>query len=221
MPELFPVLLPLLMIDVLNPVLFALLLVAIGSRQPLANSSALLAGHTLAYFGAGIVIAIALERITGRLANPKPVDFLIELALGLLCLWAALAARGGKASEPRNPDGELTPLGCLGYGAAVNFIGVPFALPYFAAIDQLLNANLSTEASLGILLAYNLAYVLPFALVPVSVALVGDRSQALLQKINSVMVSLADRLMPAILFLLGLALSADALAFLWRGEALW
>ena len=106
-------------------------------------------------------------------------------------------------------------------GAAVNFIGVPFALPYFAAIDQLLKANLSTEASLGVLLAYNLAYVLPFALVPVSVALVGDRSQALLQKINSVMVSLADRLMPAILFLLGLALSADALAFLWRGEALW
>ena len=221
MPELLPVLLPLLLVDVLNPVLFALLLVAVGSRQPVANSSALLAGHTIAYFVAGIAIAVGLEQVTARLANPQPVDFLIELTLGMLCLWAALAARGGKASEERKPDSELTPLGCLTYGAVVNFIGVPFALPYFAAVDQLLKANLSTQSSLGVLLVYNLAYALPFALVPLSVAMVGDRCKPLLQKINDVMVSLADRLMPALLILLGLALSADAVAFLWTGEGLW
>ena len=221
MLELLPVLLPLLLIDVLNPVLFALLIIAVGSSRPVANSSAFLAGHTVAYFGAGILIAIGLERITERLGNPQPVDFVVELALGLLCLWAALAARDGKASETQEPAGELNPLWCFGYGMIVNFIGVPFALPYFAAIDQLLKADLSTEVSLGVLVAYNLAYALPFALVPIAVAFMGQGLQPVLQKINNLLIGLVDRAMPVLLLLLGIVLSADAIKFFLTGEALW
>ena len=40
MIELLPKLVPLLVVDVLNPMLFALLIVAVGSRRPLAISSA-------------------------------------------------------------------------------------------------------------------------------------------------------------------------------------
>ena len=221
MLDLLPALLPLLLVDVINPVLFALLIVAVGTDRPVANSSAFLAGHTAAYFGAGIVVALGLERIMQRLANPQPVDFVIELSIGLLCLWAALAARDGKASETKNPEGDLTPLGCFGYGAVVNFIGVPFALPYLAAIDQILKANLSAQSSIGVLVAYNLAYALPFAMVPVLVAVSGDACKPLLERINNVLVGVADRLMPLLLLLLGIALSADAVKFLATGTALW
>lgn len=44
---------------------FALLIVAVGSRRPLAISSAFLAGHTAAYFVSGVGIALALEQIKG------------------------------------------------------------------------------------------------------------------------------------------------------------
>jgi len=221
MTELLPRLIPLLVVDVLNPVLFALMVVAVGTNRPIANSSAFLVGHTIAYFVSGIVIAVGLNQITDRLNHPLPVDFVIELSIGLLLLWAALASRDGKASEDKIPERELTPMYCFGYGAIINFIGVPFALPYFAAVDQILKANLSVELSVTAIAFYNLAYALPFLSVVILVAVTGDSSKTILDKISNLLVGLVDRFMPVILFLLGIALTADALAFLISGEALW
>jgi cytochrome c biogenesis protein CcdA len=221
MIDLLPKLIPLLVVDVLNPVLFALLVIAVSTGRPYANSTALIAGHTAAYFLSGVVIALGLTQITARLNNPMPVDFVIELLLGLLLLWAALASRDGKASESKAPEAELTPAFCFGYGAVVNFIGVPFALPYFAAVDQILKADLSVESSLVAMAIYNLAYALPFLAVPVLVAVAGDSSKPVLDRINNLLIRLVDRFMPIILLLLGFALSADALAFLISGGTLW
>lgn len=221
MIELLPGLIPFVIVDILNPVLFALLVFAVSTKRPIANSLALLSGHTLAYFGSGIVIAFGLEQIAERLSNPRPVDFVLELLIGLLCLWAALRSRGGKASEERKPEAELTPIFCVGYGAIVNFIGVPFALPYFAAVGQILRADLSMEASVFSLAIYNAAYALPFLFVPLAVAIVGDSCKPLLEKINNLLVSIVDKLMPILLFLIGAALMADAVTFLVTGKSLW
>jgi cytochrome c biogenesis protein CcdA len=212
---------PFLIVDVLNPVLFALLVVAVGSDRPIANSTAFLAGHTIAYFGSGIIIALGLEYIADRLSNPLPIDFVLELLIGLLCIWAATKAGGGKASENKNPDNELRPIFCFGYGAVINFVAVPFALPYFAVVGQVLKAELSVELSVLVLAVYNLAYAFPFLLIPLAVLLIGDSCKPALQKINNVLVSVADKLMPLLLLLLGLALSADAISFLTSGEGLW
>jgi len=98
---------------------------------------------------------------------------------------------------------------------------VPFALPYFAAVDQILKANLSLEASVLALAIYNAAYALPFLLVPLAVAIVGDDCKPFLEKINNFLVSIVDKLMPILLFLIGAALTVDALGFLISGEPLW
>ena len=79
MIDLLPNLLPLLLVDVLNPMLFALMLVAIGTSKPFANSISFLAGHTASYFVSGVLIALGLDRILERLNNPHPVDFVLEL----------------------------------------------------------------------------------------------------------------------------------------------
>jgi len=68
---------------------------------------------------------------------------------------------------------------------------------------------------------YNLAYALPFLLVIALVAVIGDSSKPLLDKINNLLVGLVDRFMPVILFLLGIALTADALFYLIAGKSLW
>lgn len=220
MTELFVTLLPFLLVDVLNPVLFAVMIVAAGSSRPALNSSAVLAGHTAAYFAAGVVIALGLEPIMERLNNPRPYDFTIEIILGSLCLWAAVKSRGGGASEEKQPSGEITPLSAFGFGAIVNFVGIPFALPYFAAVGQILKSDLSAGSSLGVLAVYNIAYALPFVAVPLMIAVMGDACRPILQKINNVLVSLADRLMPLLLLLLGLALLADSIHFFTRGAPL-
>ncbi|MCW8873629.1 GAP family protein [Pseudomonadota bacterium] len=95
-----------------------------------------------------------------------------------------------------------------------------FALPYFAVVDQILKAELSTAQSLTTLLIYNIGYALPFTVVPVMVAISGERAKPLLGKINGCLTKAADIAMPWMFGLLGLALLADSIAYFWRGEGL-
>ncbi len=220
MTELLPALLPILLVDVLNPVLFAMLVFAAGSSKPVVNSLSMLAGHTVAYFAAGIVVSLGIEQLSARLAEPQRIDFVISGILALGLVWAALSTKKSGAPEASEPDWELMPLFCFGFGAILNFIGIPFALPYFAAVDQILKADLAVAESLLALVAYNALYALPFLSVPVATAIVGDRAQPFLQRINQFIERAADLLMPWVFLLLGLALVADSAAYFLTGEGL-
>lgn len=220
MSELLSVVIPLLLIDVLNPVLFAVLIYAASTSRPVLNSSALLAGHTLAYIAVGLVASLGIEKITARLANPQPLDFAIEFLLALACLYAAFSSRGGGASEEKKPEGELTPMSAMAFGAMVNFIGAPFAIPYLAVVDQVLQAELGTAGAIALLVIYNLAYAAPFVLVPLLIATMGERARPLLNRINGWLEKGADLLMPWLMLALGLWLLADVGSFLLTGEPL-
>ena len=221
MVDLIPAILPILLVDVLNPVLFAMLVFAAGSGSPVLNSSAMLAGHTLAYFVAGIAVALGIEKIAERLANPEPVDFVISGIVGVGLLWLVLPARSSGAPTHDEPEWELTPTKCFGFGAMINFVGIPFALPYFAAVGQITSAFQSLTASLVSLGIYNITYAVPFAVVPLAVAVAGDGAKPMLGKVNEILVRAADVLMPWMFGLLGLALVADSAAFFIRGTGLW
>ena len=219
MLELLGVILPILFIDVLNPVLLALLVFAAGSSKPVLNSSAFLLGHTLAYFTVGIAVSFGVEKIAARMANPQGIDFAIGAFLGAICIYFALKPAAEK-KPAEMPGWELTPVKCLGFGAVVNFIGAPFALPYIGAVDQILKADLGLWQNLAALAIYNIGYALPFAVVPVAVLLMGEGAKPLLQRMNDFMVSLSEKLMPRILLLLGLWLLLDAGYYTVTGEVL-
>ena len=219
--ELLPSLAPIFLVDILNPVLFAMLVFAAGSNRAITNSSALLIGHTLAYFFAGVAISYGMEQVAGRLANPQSIDFVISGVVGLGLLSLVMPTKKSGAPVADEPEWELTPAKCFGFGAVVNFIGIPFALPYFAAIDQILKADLSLTESVSALGIYNVAYALPYFVVPAMVGVSGESAKPLLEKINVFLVRASDIIMPWMLGLLGLALLADSAAYFYRGEGLW
>ena len=220
MTELLAVITPLLLVDALNPVLFAVLIYAAGSTRPIANSSAMLLGHTLAYFAVGLLASMGIEKLSQRLDNPQPVDFVIEFVLGIAFLYAALASREGGASDTRQPEGTLTPFKCLVYGAVINFIGAPFALPYLAVISEIVQSDLSTAGAVTVLAGYNFIYALPFTLVPGLIAVIGERAQPVLAKINQFLERGADLLMPWLMLALGLWLLADVYHYVTTGAPL-
>ena len=220
MAELWAVLVAILVTDVLNPVLFAFLVFAAGSEKPVVNSSAVLFGHTLAYFFAGLILALGFDRIADRLSNPHQVDYVIGLIVGLLLLWVALRSRSQDAKQPAEADADLTPVKATGIGAVINFVGIPFALPYFAAIDQILKADLTATGAMVTLLGYNLLYALPFAIVPVITAVYRERSRPLLQRINAFLQRISNYLMPVLLAAVGMALLIDAIWYFVSGKGL-
>ena len=220
MTALIAKLLPILLVDVVNPVLFGTLVYCAGSRHPLANGLSLLAGHTAAYVAGGIVVALGVEQIADRLLNPERIDFVISGLIGVALVVVSIPAKKKGTPQAREPDWELTPLKCFGFGAILNFVGLPFALPYFAAIDMIVGADLTAIETLALIAAYNLAYALPFLAIPVTVAIFGDRSRPLLEKTKALLDRVAGVLMPLLLFVIGAALIADSVAFFFRGSGL-
>lgn len=213
-------LLPILLSDVINPVLFAFMVYAAGSSRPVLTSSAMLLGHTTAYFVGGVLLVMALDTISDRLAHPQTVDFVIEVVLGLALLYLALRSRNDKGKRPDEDSTEFGPWAAFGFGALVNLIGIPFAVPYFAAIDQFLKWELDTSGMIQALLFYNLAYAVPFLLVPLLTGIMGENSRPILSRINAVMERISGFLMPILLGLIGLALLADGAHYFIRGASL-
>jgi len=220
MNETWLTLAPILFVDVLNPVLFAVMVYAVSTQRPIINSTAILLGHTLAYFSAGIIIALGLERFINRLENPHHIDFIISLLIGILLLWVTFSSNKKTGQQQNKNNTDLTPFKALGLGAIVNFVGIPFALPYFAVLDQILKADLAMPESLLILAIYNLLYALPFVIVPLLVITIGERSKPILLRINDSLERFSSFLMPVLLFLVGIFLISDAITYFVTGQGL-
>ena len=211
------ILFPILLSDVLNPVLFTFMVYAAGSKRPVSVSSAMLLGHTAAYMTCGVILAYSIEKLSARLANPQTIDFVIELVIACALLWLVLRTRKDKGKRPDENTPEFTVWKAFGFGAAVNIIGIPFAVPYFAAIDQLLKSDLDTMGVVTGLTIYNAAYALPFLLIPLLTAIMGDRSKPILARVNGFMEKAGDIIMPLLLLAIGLALLVDSVWFFVRG----
>ncbi|MDX1699289.1 MAG: GAP family protein [Melioribacteraceae bacterium] len=222
--DILPIVLPILITDVINPVLLAAVIFSLGSRKPFLNSAFILFGWFVLYFAAGIAIALGLGAVIELLANPRPIDFYIEIFIGLLLLWLGLSItfkKKPKQKKPQYDDAEaLNPLKAFWMGALINIIGLPFALPYFAVIDQILKANLEWIPSLTVLLIYNLLYILPFASLLLIRIIYREKSDAIFSKINSIMERIADVLIPFIMLGIGGLLIADAIFFFAKGSPL-
>ena len=220
MHEIWTTLIPILLADALNPVLFAFMVYAAGSDRPVLNSAVMLAGHTTAYFIAGIALSFGMESIAERLANPKQIDFVIELVVGVILLWVAWKSRGAESKDPEDSSPRMTPISAFGLGITINFIGIPFAVPYFAALSQILKLDPTLTEALTFLVGYNILYAPPFTIVPILIALLGDRGKPILESINNGLNKASAFLMPIILGLVALALIADATVYFWSGESL-
>jgi len=210
---------PILLSDVLNPVLFTFMVYAAGSKRPVATSSAMLIGHTTAYMTCGVILAYSIEKLSARLANPQTIDFIIEFVIACALLWLVFRTRKDKGKRPDEQTPEFTVWKAFGFGAVVNLIGIPFAVPYFAAIDQLLKSDLDSAGVITGLVIYNIAYVLPFMLIPILTAIMGDKSKPILARVNGMMEKASDIIVPLLLVLIGLALLSDSVWYFVNGQS--
>jgi cytochrome c biogenesis protein CcdA len=210
--------------DVINPALLAAVIFTLGSKRPLLNANAVLFGWLSLYFIAGIILALSLESISEFLANPRPIDFYIEIVVGVLLIWLAL--RCFKKEDPRKKEkdyGEADSLktsSAFWIGASINLIGMPFAIPYFAAIDQILKTDLEWFPAVMALLIYNLLYILPFTLLILIRSVYKEKSDHLFASINEKMEKLGNIILPLMLFAIGGILIVDAIKYFVTGEPL-
>jgi len=218
--SLWAVLAPILLVDLLNPVLLAAVTYALGTQRAIANASAIILGHTATYFAVGIGLALGIESLQQRLQNPEPTDFAIEIALGVILLGVGFAMTRTSGPPAVERGAGPSPWACFGMGAVINLIGIPFAVPYFGAIGQILKADLSAPEAFAVLGVYNLLYPLPFAAVVAARAMAGERADEPLRKLTDLVNRAGAILGPGMLLLLGAAFLADGVWYFLRGQPL-
>lgn len=228
MLELLLILVPIVIVDAMHPVLAAAVIFALGTRQPYRAAFWVLLGWFAVYFPAGIGLAVGLERITGALASPRPIDFVIQTPIALALIWFAYkSARDSEGSKANKhvpqAGGSNHTLGAFSgilLGVTINLVGLPFAIPYFAAIDQMLKVDLSIGGAIFVLVLYNLAYILPFATLALVRFIYHDQADALFERINAWMEKAGAVIMPVMLFLIGAVLIIDTVLYFATGTPL-
>ncbi|MBW1687344.1 MAG: GAP family protein [Deltaproteobacteria bacterium] len=226
MTELLLVLVPIALVDSTSmlpigvPVMLAMLA---APRGPTACVAFLL-GIFAVYLPCGIAIALGLGAVFERLGawlaeawarTPGTSDLALQIAIG-----GALLAFGWKLAGTRQKRGEraaersgLAPPQAFTLGAGLMIVGMPGALPYFAAVDQILRADVSATGAVLAVLWYNAVFLLPLILVPVLRLVLGARSQPFFDAVSRFSEVWGRRLIAAVLLLLGGLLVADGLGW--------
>lgn len=217
MGQIFFILIPILVIDVLNPILLAGTIFSLGSRHPIVHSLAVLGSYLATYFLAGVLIAVGLEQFENVFRIPPGFDYTLELIVAALLFYFAWNQYKEGDTHPEEELHQEKKMGVGSYlflGLQINLVGLPFAIPYLAAIDQILKAELNVIPILWVLFVYNILYVFPyFLLIPLRL-FYKNQSDTLFESINNRMHKICTKYMPILFLILGLLLVEDAVSYL-------
>jgi len=226
MTELLLVLVPIALVDSTSmlPLGIPVMLAMLATPRGQAACVAFLLGIFAVYLPCGIAIALGLGAVFESLGawlaeawakTPGTSDPALQIAIGLALLafgWKLVSTRQKRGERAAERSG-LGPPRAFALGAGLMLVGMPGALPYFAAIDQILRADASSNGAVLALLWYNAIFLLPLALVPVLRVVLGARSQPFFDAVSRFSEIWGRRLIAAVLLLLGALLVVDGVGW--------
>ena len=135
---------------------------------------------------AGIVLTVGPGRLLlGLVPHPRgTVRHLIELFAGLVLLAVAVALWSGRRSLARR---ELPMRGGRGSsaliaGASIAAVELPTAAPYFAVIAAISASNATIPQEIGVLVLYNVCFVLPLLAIIAVLLFAGEHADPWLRR---------------------------------------
>jgi cytochrome c biogenesis protein CcdA len=207
--------------DSVNPSTVAPALYLATTNQPRRQ----LAGFILGVFSVTLLGGLLILLGPGELLLslvPKPsatAKHLTELIAGvaIVALAALLWFRRGSLAERKLPSAKASGRSSLALGAGIAAIELPTALPYFAAIALITGSSFDLATRLGMLVAYNVAFVLPLLAILVTVMVVGEEAEPVLRKANRWLQERWPVLLAGLSLLVGLGLMGFGLAGISEG----
>jgi cytochrome c biogenesis protein CcdA len=203
------------------PIALVPLAAMLGAAHPYGRSLGLIAGIGLSYLLAGILLLLGLSQLFALLDayfervwfEPNRLELALQIAIGLVLLalaWRMVSARAS-AGRPEPRTGGIA--AAFSLGAVLTLVGLPGAVPYVGAIDQILRADVAPPAAGLLLLAYNLAFVAPLLVLVGLCALFRDQLGQILARLAALMARWGTRALVLILSLLGAVMVADGIGW--------
>ena len=226
MPELLLTLTTISLLDSMSAVPIALIPLAIilNGRTPMTGSLSFISGGFIVYFIFGLFILLGLDTLIDKYAErfilymksePDCVELVIQILIGLIMIYFAwqFSRKAPQENKINSYGSDITPAQAFVMSATINIIGMWGALPYFAAMAQILKADLETASMIWILIYYNLVFVLPLIGFIVLRIMMGDKATVILNRMTALFSHWGKQIIVLSLYVLGPLLIADGVGW--------
>ena len=187
--------------DSLNPTTIGVAVLLATQRHPVPRLLAYTLGTAMTYFVGGLVLTLGPAALLQTLLHHHPGNrtYIAEVVLGVVALGVAtwLWTRPAEQVARRLPN-ELRPRHALVVGAGITLVDLPTALMYFGAIALIVAADITLAARVGLLIIFNVAYVVPLLAITVLVAVLGGRAAVVLGRLRNFVMRWSTRLLAII-----------------------
>src|SRR4051794_9149039 len=184
--------------DSLNPATIAVAVVLATGRRPVPRLLLYSLGTGLTYFLGGLLLVLGPAGLLHALLHRKPTTagHVGEIVVGVLGIAAAvwIWTRKPGSVEKRVPT-EVSPPRAFVIGAGITLVDLPTALMYFAAIALIARADIAAPTEVGLLVVFNVAYVVPLLVVTVIAGVLGPRAEPLLARLRGFVARWGHRLL--------------------------
>lgn len=224
MIELLAILTPVGLLDSASivPLCIVIMVVLLTGARPVFRSFLFIVGVFLVYLGCGLLILVGLQSVFDEInayvirlwKYPETDELIVQVILGIILL-----AFGLRMARRRNKDAGkpvtsgMTAQQAFLAGAGLTIVGLPGAVPYFAAIDLILRADLAPMPTMLALGYYNVVFVLPLAAIVAVSLILGEHSQGPLDAIRQWLDRWGQRVIVVLLMSLGAILVADGVGW--------
>ena len=224
MVELLLILTPIGLLDSISmiPICIVILVVLLAGPQPLLRSSALIVGIYATYIACGILILLGLQSVFDEISaytlrlwkNPETEELILQVLIGVvLSAFGLRIATARKRRTVKPVASDMTIVQALLAGAGLTIVGLPGAVPYFAAIDLILRADVTVFQRMLALGYYNFVFVMPLAAIVALRLILGEHSTGILDAVKQFFDSWGQRLIVALLLILGVVLVVDGIGW--------
>jgi hypothetical protein len=227
MLELLLILTPISLLDSMSAVPIALIPLAIilNGRTPVMGSISFISGGFIVYFIFGIFILFGLDTLIDQYAatliqylksQPDFIELMIQIIVGFIMIYFAwqFSWKTPMQDRPASYDSDITPAHAFTLSATINIIGMWGALPYFAAIAQILKVDLKTVSMIWVLIYYNLVFALPLIGFVLLRILMAEKATVILSSMTEFFLHWGKRIFIISLYLLGPLFIADGIGWL-------
>ena len=206
---------------VILPSGLASLAAAMASDKPYITSGAYILGKFVPKIVFGLLVAIGLDAIFDQITaqatdiwrNPSAPAVALQLAIGVVLVFASYRFSRTWQESTKKKSTSLTPVAAFTLGAGLTILSLPGNLLYFAAIDQILRAELPLPGIVFAVLYYNLVLLTPLTLIVVSRWLFGARADPFFTAVDRFLERHGKRILAVGMLILGVVLIADGIGW--------
>jgi cytochrome c biogenesis protein CcdA len=198
------------------------MIMLLSSQRPVLTSASFIIGTVVTYFAMSVLVFMGLDSLIDAagtwfarwMENPRTVCLYVQIAIGAVMLIIAIGMMQPSRKPPDRQPKSISPAGVFGFAAVLVVVGMPGAIPLFAAIDLLIRTDISDATAVTGLLFYNVIFVSPLVAMVVVRIVMGDRSIRVFEAIANFLSVWGKRIVIIVLLLLGMALIADGIGWL-------